>query len=211
MHAHRMFWRMSTAAVVVAGLGGAPRAQAPPAAPSLPVAMPVARITLSGTSNVHNYSAWTDTVRVTQVRLNVPMSSETFLDDILQPGAVDRFAIEIPVGTLASREPGFDRDMYKALKGDTNRNIVFRLATLEAGPTGTLMAIGKLAVAGVERDVAFALRTQRRDDMLVVTGRLPLLMTDFGITPPTAMLGMLKTDPKVVVTFEVVLSGPGTT
>ena len=27
-------------------------------------------------------------------------------------------------------------------------------------------------------------------------------MTDFGITPPKAMLGMLKTDPKVTVTFE---------
>ena len=30
-------------------------------------------------------------------------------------------------------------------------------------------------------------------------------MTDFGITPPKAMLGMLKTDPKVTVTFETVL------
>ena len=31
-------------------------------------------------------------------------------------------------------------------------------------------------------------------------------MTDFGITPPKAMLGMLKTDPKVTVTFETVLA-----
>ena len=33
-------------------------------------------------------------------------------------------------------------------------------------------------------------------------------MTDYGITPPKAMLGMLKTDPKVTVTFETVLSVP---
>ena len=32
-----------------------------------------------------------------------------------------------------------------------------------------------------------------------------MLMTDFGIEPPKAMLGMLKTDPKVTVTFETVL------
>jgi hypothetical protein len=31
---------------------------------------------------------------------------------------------------------------------------------------------------------------------------------DYGIMPPKAMLGMLKTDPKVVVTFETVLSQP---
>jgi hypothetical protein len=43
---------------------------------------------------------------------------------------------------------------------------------------------------------------------LTVTGELPLLMTDYGITPPKAMLGMLKTDPKIVVAFEVVLSAP---
>jgi hypothetical protein len=37
---------------------------------------------------------------------------------------------------------------------------------------------------------------------------VPLLMTDFGIAPPKAMLGMLKTDPKVTVTFETMLSVP---
>ena len=35
-------------------------------------------------------------------------------------------------------------------------------------------------------------------------------MTDFGITPPKAMLGMFKTDPKVTVTFETVLAMPPT-
>jgi hypothetical protein len=33
-------------------------------------------------------------------------------------------------------------------------------------------------------------------------------MTDYGIKPPTAMLGLLKTDPKITVTFEAVLSVP---
>jgi hypothetical protein len=41
-----------------------------------------------------------------------------------------------------------------------------------------------------------------------VTGEVNLLMTDFGIAPPKAMLGMLKTDPKVTVTFETVLGVP---
>jgi hypothetical protein len=44
----------------------------------------------------------------------------------------------------------------------------------------------------------------------VVTGQVVLLMTDYGIKPPTAMLGMLKTDPKVTITFETVLSVPRT-
>ena len=197
---------LSTAVVVVAALSGvAPSAQQPP------VAMPAARVTLAGTSNVHNYSAWTDTVRVTQVRVSLSPSAETLWDDVLRPGALERFDIEIPVGTLTSRDAGLDKNMWKALKADANRYIVFRLARLEQGPTGALMAVGTLGIAGVEREVVMPLRTERRDDTLVVKGRLPLLMTDYGITPPTAMLGMLKTDPKVTVTFEVILSGPGTT
>jgi hypothetical protein len=34
-------------------------------------------------------------------------------------------------------------------------------------------------------------------------------MTDFGVKPPTALLGTLKTDNKVVVKFELVV-GPET-
>jgi hypothetical protein len=65
-----------------------------------------------------------------------------------------------------------------------------------------------LKIAGVEREVAFDLKTQRKEGSLVVRGEVPLLMTDYGITPPKAMLGMLKTDPKVTVTFETVLTVP---
>ena len=65
-----------------------------------------------------------------------------------------------------------------------------------------------LLIAGVEREVALELTTERKDASLTVHGRVQLLMTDFGIKPPKAMLGMLKTDPKVTVTFETVLAAP---
>lgn len=71
------------------------------------------------------------------------------------------------------------------------------------------MAVGTLRIAGVEREVVLALEVERRDAALVVKGQLPLLMTDYGIKP-TAMLGMLKTDPKVTVTSETVRSVPRT-
>jgi len=45
-----------------------------------------------------------------------------------------------------------------------------------------------------------------RNGELWVTGSLDLLMTDFGIEPPTAMLGTIKTDAKVTVRFETVLT-----
>lgn len=181
-----------------------------PAAQTAPLAMDTARVTIAGTSNIHNYSAWTDTVRVVRVKLAAPMAPDAFWDEIVKPGALEGFEVSIPAATLTSPRAGLDKNMHKALRVDAHRDITFRLARLERATTGALMAVGMLRIAGVEREVALALKTERRDDTLVVKGELALLMTDYGIKPPVAMLGMLKTDPKVTVTFETVLSVPRT-
>jgi polyisoprenoid-binding protein YceI len=183
---------------------------ATPTAQIAPLAMDTARVAIAGSSNIHNYSAWTDTVRVTGVKLAAIVTADTFWDDVVKPGALASFEVTIPAATLTSRDAGLDRNMYKALKVEAHRDITFRLARLERGPTGALLGVGTLRIAGVEREVVLALETERRDAALVVKGQLTLLMTDYGIKPPTAMLGMLKTDPKVTVTFETVLTVPRT-
>jgi polyisoprenoid-binding protein YceI len=167
-------------------------------------------VAITGSSNVHRYSAWTDTVRVNRVQLAASVAQDSFWDDIVKPGALTAFEVAIPAATLTSRDAGLDKNMFRALKVDAHRDITFALTRLERGPTGALMAVGILRIAGVERDVVLSLTTERRDSGLAVQGRLTLLMTDYGIQPPTAMLGMLKTDPKVTVTFEAVLSVPRT-
>lgn len=182
---------------------------AAPTAQTAPLTMDKAWLSIEGTSNIHDYTAWTDTVRVTRVTLAAPIAAETFWDDILKPGMVEGFEVEIPVATLTSSQGGLDKNMYKALKLDAYRVITFRLARFERA-TGALMAVGVLSIAGVERDVVLPLETARRGAGLMVKGTLALQMTDYGIQPPTAMLGMLKTHPTVTVRFETVLSVPST-
>jgi polyisoprenoid-binding protein YceI len=198
--------RTLPAAVILAGV----TLHAGPTAQTAPLAMDTARVTIAGTSNIHTYSAWSDTVRVTGVRLAATVTADTMWDDVVKPGGLERFEVAIPVATLTSRDAGLDKNMYKALKAEEHRDITFRLTGVERSAAGALMGVGKLRIAGVEREVVLSLATSRRDATLVVTGRVVLLMTDFGIKPPTAMLGMLKTDPKVTVTFETVLSVPRT-
>jgi polyisoprenoid-binding protein YceI len=65
-----------------------------------------------------------------------------------------------------------------------------------------------LRIAGVEKEIALDITTKRVGTTLAVSGRVDLLMTDYGIAPPKAMMGMLKTDPKVTITFETVLTIP---
>jgi hypothetical protein len=172
-----------------------------------PLGIDTARVSIAGTSNIHEYTASTTKVRVSHVVLAPSVAGPAFWDEIVKPGAIQALDVVVAAGTLSSPKEGLDKNMWKALKVEQFPDITFRLARLEPS-AGGLTAVGKLRIAGVERDVALLLTTERRDNTLVVKGRLPLLMTDYGIKPPTALLGMLKTDPKVTVTFETVLAVP---
>jgi hypothetical protein len=174
-----------------------------------PLAVDSARVTISGTSNVHAYSAWTSTVRLVGAQVATAVSGPNFWELVTKPGGLEGFEVAIAAATLSSATDGLDKNMHKALRVTEYRDITFRLIRLEAREApGALQAVGMLQIAGVSREVTLPLKTALKAGVLTVTGELPLLMTDYGITPPKAMLGMLKTDPKVVVTFEVVLAAP---
>jgi polyisoprenoid-binding protein YceI len=172
------------------------------------LAIDSARITISGTSNIHPYTASTTAVRVTRAQLGDAPGAPDFWANALKPGAVEAFEIAIPAVTLTSPREGLDKNMHKALKVQAHPDITFRLLRFEPRAAGAVKATGMLRIAGVEREVALELKTQRKESTLTVTGEAQLLMTDYGIAPPKAMLGMLKTDPKVTVTFETVLMIP---
>jgi hypothetical protein len=175
-----------------------------------PLALDTARITIEGTSNVHAYTASTTTARLTRVQLAAGVAGPDFWASVTRPGGLEAFEIAIPAATLTSPKSGLDKNMHKALNVKEHADITFRLLRLEpgTGAPGALRAVGVLRIAGVEREIALDLVIERLDATLSITGEAQLLMTDFGIKPPKAMLGMLKTDPKVTVRFETVLATP---
>ena len=173
------------------------------------LAIDTARVTITGTSNIHDYTASTTAVRVTRASVSNSTAGPAFWDGITKPGAIETFEVAIAAGQLTSPREGLDKNMHKALKVQEHGEITFRLTAIEPGAAaGALKARGVLRIAGVEREVVLDLNTERHDTTLSVKGRLDLLMTDYGIKAPVAMLGMLKTDPKVTVTFETVLTVP---
>jgi hypothetical protein len=167
------------------------------------------RVSLAGTSNIHAYTASSTAARLVRLQLASGVLGPNVWEQILKPGALEAFEISIPAATLSSPKEGLDKNMHKALKVTEHPDITFRLSRLEpAEPSGVIRGVGILKIAGVEREVTLALKTQRTEADFTVTGEVQLLMTDFGITPPKAMLGMLKTDPKVTVTFETIFGIP---
>ena len=174
-----------------------------------PLTLSAARVTIAGTSNIHPFTASTTDVRLS--RLVLAPADGNRLQAAVKPGAVEAFEIVIKSASLSSPKEGLDKNMHKALKTAQFPEITFTLGRIEAGAApNTLKALGTLKIAGVEKQVALDLKTAVNASTVTVLGELVLLMTDYGIKPPTAMLGMLKTDPKITVTFETVLAIPTT-
>ena len=182
------------------------------AASSLPlfaqgaITLESARVTVSGTSNVHAWSAASDAVRLATVKVAAAAEGDV-LDAALKPGGLEAFTVTVPVTSLKSPKGDIDKNMHKALMAEQHPEITFAVSRLEpAGAPNSYRAVGTLTIAGKALEVPLIVAVERAGATLKATGSAPLVMTDFGVVPPKAMLGMLKTDPKVTITFDAVLA-----
>jgi polyisoprenoid-binding protein YceI len=122
--------------------------------------------------------------------------------DSVAPKAV----VTIPVVSIKSDHAKMDKLMADALKARQHPDIRYEL-TEAAIPdnrpaTFTLKTRGKLTIAGVTRDLDMEVHGARNNDgRYVLTGHAPVKMSAFGIKPPVAMLGTIKTGDDVKVTF----------
>ena len=174
------------------------------AAPGSNITVTSALLSLSGTSTMHPYTVSTKSLKV------VTASAATAdVQGLLQPGALQSFELQIPVNTFISDKDGLTKQMFKAMKADKHPTITFRLDSyfVETAAGGaTVKPTGTLTVAGVERPINIVLEVKEQAGRLHVRGTRDLLMTEFGIKPPTMFMGMLKTDDKVTITFELQLA-----
>ena len=121
-------------------------------------------------------------------------------------------ALSVPVMSLRGGSAGMDRDMQAALKAKDNPDIRYRLRRVVAlrtasntdRPSLRLAAIGELSVAGVSREITTEITLNRTaDGYFVLHGESDLLMSDFGVNPPTALFGLIRADNHMSVAFDL--------
>lgn len=128
--------------------------------------------------------------------------------------------ISFPVRSLHCGKRAMNRDMYEALKAEEYPLIRYRLleagvadtlAPGEAAPppgeTGTWRSIrtrGVLTIAGVSDTTEVVVRGRVLDDnRFRVKGSRELNMDTFNITPPSALMGLIRADKQLTVHFDV--------
>lgn len=163
------------------------------------------KLWIEGTSNLHGWACRTQELDAT-VELDAAAAA---LLSVAPPKALKRVQVKVPVKSLKCGHGAMDNNLYKALNADATPEISYIMATFEAvaGETKdsfSLKTVGTLTVAGKERSISMEIvATRLADGTVKATGMVPIKMTDFGIKPPTAIFGRLKTGDDIKVNFEL--------
>ncbi|HUF25672.1 MAG TPA: YceI family protein [Gemmatimonadaceae bacterium] len=166
---------------------------------------PQSRLWVEGTSTVRSFECTATLVA------DVQTSRDGAVAAVLGgEKAVTTVVVTVPAEELDCRNGTMNNHMFKALKSKEHPTIEFRLESYDlapagAGISGTLR--GHLSLGGVTRPVTIeAAAADGGNGTLVVTGRHRLRMTEFGLKPPTLMLGTMRVGDNVDVGFELFLT-----
>ena len=154
-------------------------------------------ITIKGTSNVHDWTMEAE---------QVTGSAVAKLGDNGLKG-IDKASITVRAKKLESGKGIMNRKTYDALETDDHPSITFELISVSnlksTGNKFSGKATGTMKIAGESSVMSIPFEGTIVDgSTFKITGDFPLVMSDFGIDPPTAMLGSLKTGDKVTLKYE---------
>jgi polyisoprenoid-binding protein YceI len=122
---------------------------------------------------------------------------------------VSRVEVSVPSEKLDCRNGTMNEHMRKALKAKEFPTVVFRATSYDLSRANENVGVtlnGSLTLGGVEKPITVIAQAKSgADGTLIVSGTREIKMTEFGLKPPTLMLGTMKVDEKVTVGFEIVL------
>jgi polyisoprenoid-binding protein YceI len=155
-------------------------------------------MTIAGTTNVHNFES-----NVTQA------SGELVINGSKQ---VQSLSVEIPVKGIKSKEKLMDSKTYQAFNSDKNPTIIFKstevIGLQVTGNDISATVNGNLTIAGVTRKVTLKpIGKIVKPGVYEFKASYSLKMTDYKMSPPTAMLGMMKVGDGIMLKFDATFEG----
>lgn len=147
--------------------------------------------TVAGGSTLHDWSMTSQTGK----------GEGLFMVEAGQLKSVKTLTISLPAETLKSGTKGLDSNAYKALETSKNKEIKFLLREMTANGT-SYTAKGDLTIAGVTKPVSFPVKFTSAGGKLTFEGNFDTKLTTFSVTPPTALLGTVKTEDDINISFK---------
>jgi polyisoprenoid-binding protein YceI len=154
------------------------------------------RLWLEGTSTMRSF-------KCTAGKLDVVVSSDA---DASPADLVTSASLVVPVAALDCGNGTMNEHMKKALKAGANPQISWKLSSYRV--TGTTVVMnGWLMIAGKQNAIEIT-GTGSADakGTIRMTGSKQFKMSEYGVKPPSLMLGTMKVRDPVTVSFDLILN-----
>lgn len=166
---------------------------------------PSSQLSLFGSSNINKFQCdCTDEFPRSTLKFNRGKNgtSATFSNAILN----------IRAGALDCGNKLMNKDLYKTLKGDEYPEIqiellqVKQLNDAKPGAWSNQLVEAALTIAGVRKTIELSVRAQQTDpDRFHFVSDKNILMTEFGLIPPKALMGTIKVNDLIRIHMDMVV------
>jgi polyisoprenoid-binding protein YceI len=154
------------------------------------------RLWLDGTSTARSF-------KCTAGKLDVVVASKP---DATPSKLVQSASLVVPVSSLDCKNKTMNEHMKKALKAGANPEISWKLDSYRV--TGsTIVMSGLLTIAGKTNPIEITgTGSADSNGIIRMSGSKQLKMSEYGVKPPSLMLGTMKVRDPVTVSFDLVLN-----
>jgi len=151
------------------------------------------KLFITGTSNVHDWK-----IEIKEFSVSGEISEKR----------ISNLNVKINAFSFRSGQSIMDDKTVVAIKAKEYPSIFFKSSKLKF-EEGNYSGSGIIEMIGRQKEVKFIVsQADTNKSKIKLFGEVDLLMSDFGIQPPTAMFGRLETNDQITVHFDILINEP---
>jgi len=162
------------------------------------VVLAESKLEVFGTSNLHDW----------EIQAKAMSGKSTMSIEAADLKAIKSLDFSVEVEQLKSGKNGMDNNTFKALNSKIYKTINFKLVSVSkitktTDGNFTVETQGDLSIAGVTKRINQTFSVKVLGKKAVFSGKTKIDMTLYGVKPPTALMGTIKTGKDVTIDFKV--------
>jgi hypothetical protein len=151
---------------------------------------------VAGTSNVHD---WVMKSTEGNGTVNLTITDSKIAD-------INNLTITLLAESLKSSKTSMDDVAYETLDTKTYKNIKYVLKSASKINETTWNLIGTYTIAGTSKDYRTQVSITANNGTFILKGSNQITFADFGMSPPTAALGVVRAGKELTLIFNITLS-----